>query len=121
PEVPDEAITIQERILAMGFKWADGAESVQKVNESVQKGLLLDHGKLYYHPSKSDKNTLCTVHQLDEDYLSPSDRRMQDMFNALMARMDDLQAQMDRIEARVSPANLDKPSRKFPAPKNGGG
>lgn len=113
PASADEAIVIQERIFAMGFKWADGVTDVKKVNECVEKGMLLDHGEMYYDPTKSAHNIPCTVHQLDENYMPPLERKMTEMFNTLMARMDDLQAQMDRIEKRFEPETLKKPVRKL--------
>ena len=119
PASVDEAIAIQERIFAMGFKWADGETAVQKVNECVQKGVLLDHGVMYYDPTKSAHNIPCTVHQLDENYMPPLERKMTDMFNTLMARMDELQAQMDRIEKRFEPEALEKPAPKLRPPGQG--
>ena len=103
----------------MGFKWSDGTKDVQYVNECVQKGILLDHGELYYNPSKSDRNILCTVQQLDENYMPPLERKVTDMFNTLMARMDALQAQMDRIEKRFEPEALEKPAPKLRPPGQG--
>ena len=119
PASADEAIVIQERLFAMGFKWADGKSDVTKVNECVQTGILLEYGELYYNPSKNDRNIPCTVHQLDENYMPPLERKMTDMFNTLMARMDDLQAQMDRIEKRFEPETLKKPGRKLRPPGQG--
>lgn len=116
PASADEAVTIQVRIFAMGFKWANGDTDVDKVNECVEKGMLLDHGKLFYNPSKSERNISCIVHQLDENYMPPLERKMTDMFNTLMARMDDLQAQMDRIERRLDPETIQKSAPKLRAP-----
>lgn len=113
PASVDEAIAIQTRIFAMGFHWANGGTDVEKVNECVQTGILLDHGELYYNPTKNDRNIPCTIHQLDENYMPPLERKMTDMFNTLMARMDDLQAQMDRIEKRFEPETLQKPAHKL--------
>jgi len=119
PETAEEAVVIQECLFAMGFKWAGGATEVQKVNECVQTGILLDYGELYYNPAKSDRNVPCTVHQLDENYMPPLERKMTEMFNTLMARMDDLQAQMDRIEKRFEPETLKKPVRRLRPPGQG--
>jgi hypothetical protein len=119
PSSPDEAIAIQERIFAMGFKWANGVTEVQNVNECVQTGMLLDHGELYYHPSKSDRNIPCTIHQLDESYMPPLERKMTEMFNTLMARMDTLQEQMDRIERRLGPETIEKSVPKLRPPGQG--
>lgn len=121
PATEDEAYAIQKRIFALGFAWADGKHEVRHLTECVRTGILLDHGDLYYHPAKNDRNITCSIHQLDEDYMPPAERKMQEMFNTLMARMDDLQEQMNRIESRVSPQSLDKAPRKFPTPQNGGG
>lgn len=121
PATEDEAAAIQRRIFAMGFAWADERRVVRHLADCVRKGILLDHGELYYSPTKSDRNITCSIRQLDEDYMPKTERRMQEMFNILMARMDDLQEQMNRIEARLSPESLDKPARRLPSPKNGGG
>jgi len=120
PAAPEEAIAIQERVFAMGFKWSDGTTDVVKVNECVRTGILLDHGKMYYNPSKNESNIPCTVHQLDESDMPLPARKMADMFNTLMTRLDALQEQMDRIERRLGPETIQKSAPKMRPPGKGG-
>lgn len=119
PKSTDEAQAIQEAIFKMGFSWADDDKGVKKLQECVDKGILLDHGKLYYHPSKSSANIVCQTEMLDENYLPPAEKRMQEMFNTLMARMDQLSEQIARIEKQIGPDALQKP-RNLPPPRGKG-
>jgi hypothetical protein len=117
PKSTEEAQAIQEAIFKMGFYWADGDKEVKKLPECVDKGILLDHGKLYYHPTKSSANIVCQTEMLDENYLPPAEKRMQEMFNTLMARIDDLSEQIARIEKQVGPDELQKPRKPPPLGK----
>jgi|GEM_PF-2623156 len=120
PKSTDEARTIQEAIFKMGFGWSDNDKAAKNLQDCVDTGILLDHGKLYYNPTKSSANIVCQTEMLDENYLPPVEKRMQEMFNILMMRIDDLSEQIARIEKQISPDTLEKPKRKAPHLGKGG-
>jgi hypothetical protein len=111
PETRDEAVFIQKTVFSFGFKWRDGDTHVAEIENSVAKGIGLSDGTMHYFKDAPDLGgyLICRATQLDENYLPPEQMRLIEVFSRLMARIDGLEAKIDRISKEISPREIDKP------------
>lgn len=110
PGTVQEAIAVQKGLFNLGFIWADGVEDVQKAHECAETGIVLEDNKIYYHPSSETKRkgTVCSVQQLDSNYISPDQSFMLDLFNKMSARIDALTAEVAALKQQLEPQKLEK-------------
>lgn len=103
PATQEEAAVIQERLIAMGGKWGGehGANAAELEN-CVQKGFLCERGTFYYNPSSSSSSLLCTVNQLDENYMPPDRAFLMEQFNKMTACIEGLTAQVAELKGEVA-------------------
>ncbi|MEZ0261107.1 MAG: hypothetical protein ACAH80_08860 [Alphaproteobacteria bacterium] len=111
PKTEEEAIFIQERLFAMGCAWGDGRTNVSEVASCVAKGILVDHGKIYYNPNSDPKNILCRTDQLDSNYVPPDKAFLIEQFNKVHARLEAIEKRLKVLE---EPEPLDKLPLKRP-------
>ena len=106
PRTEDEAICIQRKFFALGYKWADGDGAVKRAELCVKKGMVLNDGQLYDSPGSESlqKGFLCTADQFDDAYKTDRELLL-DLFNRLAA----IEKQQAEILAELRPQQLDKP------------
>lgn len=106
PRKDDDAICIQQKFFAMGYKWGDGDGSVGNVALCVEKGMVLSEGKFYTSPNSESlqRGFLCTVDQFDDTYKTDRELLLE-LFNRLAA----IEKQQAEILAELRPQQLDKP------------
>ncbi len=123
PRSEDECQALQERLLDLGFAWADGFRTPRYIAECITYGLVLIEGNIYQRgDGDNTPYTYCRTEQAMPDYIPPDQRLMVDLFNRLSAKVDALSEKVDGLYAEIHPDVCDtKPGvRKPPAPGSGG-
>lgn len=101
PRTGEEALLIQQRLRDYGIIWANSDSVGSKIQECVEKGMAVESGKLYYNPTQSPDNILCSADQFDRNYI-PEDRRfILEQFNKLAGRLDDIVTRLEALEKKV--------------------
>jgi hypothetical protein len=119
----EEAVLLQEKLLAQGFVWGDGTKTVGSADDCSKYGLILDDGIMWVGVAKSStRREVCRVDQIGEGAGSapvPRDSVLE-MFERVAARLDAMERRLEGIEAQLTPAPvLDKSRLKGPGPKPG--
>lgn len=116
PADTDEARILVGKLRDAGFKMREKASTAMSVKNMVAEGVGVINGEYFCNPNRGWNgaplgNWLCTIDQIDSDYLPPEQRMMVDLFNKLTARIDELAEKIDRIEQQVCPQEMDKKPR----------
>lgn len=116
PKTEEEAREIQLRLFKMGADGAESGQTVSRLDECAQKGMVSDRGTIYYSPDKSRPGIRCSLADIPEDYRPTpqeefaslsADGKMLALFNMLA----EVAERIERIEREVGPRQLDKPAR----------
>jgi hypothetical protein len=131
PKSEGEAARLQEKLLAMGFPWADGNTAPAHLEKIQKYGLVLQNGIIYYNtPGNNTRYETCRLDQVGEvadPILMPRDD-VRAMFDAVATRLDALGKRLENIETHLelleeglspAPAALDKKKLRFPGPNSG--
>lgn len=115
PKDTEESAYVQERLFALGIKWADGVGNVSHLDETVSKGIVVMDGAIYY---RSDGDTVqydtALTEQLGSSYVSEERRFLMNEFARIHARLDRIEAKVDRMHDEIFPPAIDK--KKLPKP-----
>ena len=108
-----DAETIVSLLQGAGFKTREKAQTQLTTENILQKGIGVMSGEFFCDPNRDFNgaalgNWLCTMDQIDRDYLPPDQRFMLDLFNKLSDRIDALSDKIDRIEQQVGPQTIEK-------------
>lgn len=116
PVTGEEAQLLVSKLRDAGFKMREKSSTAMSPENMVTHGVGVINGEYFCNPNKGWNgaplgNWLCTIEQIDSDYLPPDQRRMVDLFNKLTARIDELAEKINRIEQQVCPQEMDKKPR----------
>lgn len=116
PQTTDEAATIQRKLFEIaGCAWRHGGsrdnQKPRELSACVQGGIMVYSGWLYSGVDRNARRTgmVCTVQQLDENYVPPlsvaEQSEMAQAFNRLSDRVEELEAQVaDAVKPAVKAA-----------------
>ena len=109
PADADECAALQKKLFKLGFNWVNGGRQVDQIGQCVATGLVLMDGKIYYRsPTDTTEYAVCTMGQVDPEYISADQRLMRELFDKLSAKVDALEKKVDRIYDELRPADIGK-------------
>lgn len=115
PRTANEAILIQQKLFDMGADWAGGGgQNLAHVEESVNGGMVVQFGKIYYNPSESPTYRRARIEQFDDEYLTPEQHFLKAQFDKINARLDAMEKKVDELRDAMLPKDMGKPVLKKP-------
>jgi len=115
PKTPLEAEELLNKLQDAGFTVRAKSATPLTAENMIKEGIGVLDGEFFCGPNKTWDgaplgNWLCTIDQIDSDYLPPTQRMMLDLFNQMSARIEALAEKIDRIEQQVCPQEIEKPA-----------
>lgn len=120
PQTTADAEELLNKLRDAGFVPRAKSSTPLTPENLVKDGMGVLSGEFFCNPNRDWSgaplgNWLCTIDQIDSDYLPPVQRMMLDLFNQMTARLDALTEKVERIERQVCPREIEKPT----APRKG--
>jgi len=115
PLTAADAEELLNKLRDAGFTPRAKSSTPLTAENMVKDGIGVLEGEFFCNPNRDWKgaprgNWMCTIDQIDSDYLPPVQRMMLDLFNQMSARIDALAEKIDRIEQQVCPQAIEKPA-----------
>jgi|GEM_PF-5848998 len=118
-----EASFVQQSLLDMGLRWANGDNQVSNLKESVANGLVVQNGKIYWRSDEDNASgyLLCQSKQLRADYVPVQEKdipaeTVADMFREMMTRLTQVEEKLARLEREIVPQEMAKPKSGLSKP-----
>lgn len=113
PRSLEESARTMLALKKAGFKMRMNAHTPVTPENGREKNIGVIDGEFFCDPNESYNkaprgNWSCTIDQIDENYVTPEQRFVLELFNKLSDRLDRIERRLDEIQEQVSPAPLDK-------------